>query len=175
MGFLLTNCGGNSGLGTDGGSGGGSMGGDTSGLAQTVFGYASLQSTEAIMLKQTLSQLSTKISILASSSPSQLGSATRAQSIASALQGIANNLVGVMPRNIDASKFAHFATMIGPQYYQYAFIPVVTSQMIKFQAAYVNLLVQYMGQVISQLREADIKNLLAVLQTSVQSLSSVSV
>jgi hypothetical protein len=148
---------------------------DLSGMAGTVFGAVVLQSKERIMLKQNLNQLSMKISILSSSSPSQIGSATRAQAIASALQGVANNLVGVMPRNIDVQKFAQFSNMIGPQYWQYAFVPVMTAQMIQFQAAYVNLLLQYMAKAIDQLREPDVKNLLAVLETSTQSLAGVAV
>ena len=167
--LTLTNCGGG-----DAGGGGTSMSAVTGG-ASTVFGFAALRSKERIMLKQTLNQLSMKISILASSSPSQIKSTTRAQSIASALQGIANNLVGVMPRNVDVQKFSHFSSMIGPQYWQYAFVPVVTAQMIQFQASYLNLLIQYMAKVIDTLREPDVKNLLAVLQTSTESLSGVAV
>jgi hypothetical protein len=169
---VLTNCGG--GVGNEAGGGGSAMG-DLSGVAGTVFGAVALQSKERIMLKQNLNQLSMKISILASSSPSQIQSSTRAQAIASALQGVANNLVGVMPRNIDVQKFSQFSNMIGPQYWQYAFVPVVTAQMIQFQAAYLNLLLQYMAKAIEQLREADVKNLLAVLETSTQSLAGVAV
>ena len=47
--------------------------------------------------------------------------------------------------------------------------------MIQFQAAYLNLLIQYMAKVIDDLREPDVKNLLAVLQTSTESLSGVAV
>ncbi len=166
--FSLTSCSG-------GTSGGGTSTGDLSSLASTVFGTAVLQSTEAIQVKQTLNQLSMKLSILASSSPSQLQSITRAQAIASALQGIANTLVGVMPRNVDVQKFSQVANIIGPQYWQMAFVPVVTCQMIQFQAAYLNLLLQYMATALNQMRDEDIKNLLAVLQTCVQSLAGVAV
>jgi hypothetical protein len=51
----------------------------------------------------------------------------------------------------------------------------MTAQMIQFQAAYLNLLLQYMAKAINQLREADVKNLLAVLETSTQSLAGVAV
>lgn len=167
----LTNCGGGAGGGV--GAGGG-MGGFGAG-AKTVFGFAALRSKERIMLKQNLNQLSMKVSILASSSPSQIKSSSRARAISSALQGIANNLVGVMPRNVDVQKFAHFSSMIGPAYWKYAFVPVVTAKLIQFQAGYTNLLLMYMTKVIDQLREPDVKNLLAVLQTSKESLAGVSV
>jgi len=169
--FLLTQCGGGA-PGTPAAPGGGN---GVLGDAQTVFGFAALRSKERVMLKQNLNQLSMKISILATSSPSQIGSTVRAQSISSALQGIANNLVGVMPRNVDVQKFSHFSTMIGPQYWQYAFVPVVTAKMIQFQAAYTNTLLQYMAKAIDKLREEDVKNLLANLETSKQALAGVAI
>lgn len=141
----------------------------------TVFSAVALRSKEAILLKQRLNQVAMKISILESASPSMLKSMTRARSIASAVQSVANNLVGVMPRNIDVQQFAHFSQIIGQNYWKYAFIPVTMAQMIRFQASYTNLLIHYMGQVIGKMRQADIKNLLAVLQTSISTLSGVAV
>lgn len=172
MPLSLTQCGGGA-VGGAAGAGGGF--GELASGAKTVFGFAALRSKERIMLKQNLNQLSMKISILASASPSQIKSSSRARAISSALQGIANNLVGVMPRNVDVQKFSHFSSMIGPAYWNYAFVPVVTAQLIQFQAAYTNALLTYMAKVIDQLREPDVKNLLAVLQTSKESLAGVSV
>lgn len=158
-----------------GGAGSGGAAGGLAGDGRAVFGYASLRSKERILLKQNLNTLSMKVSILTSASPSQIKSASRARSIASALQGVANNLVGVMPRSTDAGKFAHFAQMMGQQNYDYAFVPVVTAKMINFQAAYLNVFLQYLPKVIYMLREPDVKILLAILQTSKESLSGVAV
>ena len=143
--------------------------------SNVLFGAVALRSKERVMLKQNLNQLSMKVSVLSTISPSLLQSASRAKSISTAIQGICNNLVGAMPKNVDVQKFAHVAQIIGEKYWQYAFVPVVTAKMIQFQASYTNILIQYITKEIGKLREADIKNLLAVLQTSVTALSGITV